>query len=101
MSDAPTGPTGPADPVSVLAPSSLWTRFTQSFHDSEVIVWGRLQVVFAAVWFILIHTDLSTIITNPKYLTYWLMASGVITEVARRRRATFTASDDDANKLKV
>lgn len=72
----------------------MWAKFKQSFHDSEVILLARLQVIAGVVWQVLIHTDLSPIITNQEYLTYWLMASGVITEMARKSRATFTDVDD-------
>ena len=65
-----------------------WASFHHSFHDSEVIVFARLQVIFGLVWGILTVTDLSPLIENPKYITGWLLFSGMITEMLRRNRAT-------------
>ena len=65
-----------------------WASFHHSFHDSEVIVFARLQVIFGIVWGILTVTDLSPLIENPKYITGWLLFSGMITEMLRRNRAT-------------
>jgi hypothetical protein len=68
--------------------SAWWTSFQHSFHDSEVIVFARFQVVFGILWGILQVTDLAPLIDNPKYYTGWLMFSGFITEMLRRNRAT-------------
>jgi hypothetical protein len=69
--------------------------FHQSFHKSGVIVFARLQVVVGCIWSVLIMTDLSPLIADRKYLTYWLIASGVITEMSRRHGT----SVDDQNHL--
>jgi hypothetical protein len=61
--------------------------FHRSFHQSGVIVFARLQVLVGAVWCVLTTTDLAPLIANQKYLTYWLIASGVITELSRRSRS--------------
>jgi hypothetical protein len=61
--------------------------FHRSFHQSGTIVFARLQVLVGTVWCVLTATDLAPLISNPKYLTYWLIASGVITELSRRSRS--------------
>ena len=54
------------------------------FLHSETILWARLQMFVGAVWTVLSVADLSPVL-NPKLLTYWLVASGVISELVRRR----------------
>lgn len=66
--------------------------FHRSFHSSAVIWFARLQVLVGAVWTVLIATDLSPVISNPKYVTAWLVMSGLITEMGRRSR---TVEDED------
>lgn len=63
-------------------------KFHQSFRSSATIVFARLQILLAALWTVLIATDLAPIIQNPKYVTAWLILSGLITEYCRRRPAT-------------
>lgn len=70
--------------------------FHRSFHQSGVIVFGRLQVLLGAVWAVLTATDLSPLISNPKYITAWLIFSGLVTEMSRRSR---TFEDDDGHLL--
>lgn len=60
-----------------------WWR---SWKNSGTILWARLQVLGGAVWTVLTQTDLAPLL-NPKYLTYWLIVSGVVTELVRQRRA--------------
>ena len=55
-----------------------------SFHKSGTLVFARLQVLAGVAFEVLKHTDLSPLITNQKYMTYWLIASGVISEMVRR-----------------
>ena len=57
------------------------------FWHSETILWARLQVLFGVVWVVLSATDLSPVL-DAKYMTYWLIVSGVITELLRRRGTT-------------
>ena len=54
------------------------------FKDSVTIAWARLQVLFAAVWGVLVTVDLAPVMSQ-KWLTVWLVISGVVTELARRR----------------
>jgi hypothetical protein len=68
----------------------------QSFHKSGTLVFARVQVMVGIVWEVLSHTDLSSVIGNPKYLTYWLIFSGVITEMTRR---SGTYADEDGHLM--
>jgi hypothetical protein len=63
----------------------MWERIKTWFKDSETIFWARLQVFIGSVFTVLTVTDLSPLLP-PKYLTIWLIISGVITELLRRRR---------------
>jgi hypothetical protein len=59
-------------------------RFHQTFHYSAVIWIARVQVVLGCVWQVLVSVDLAPILVNPKYVTAWLLFSGIITELGRR-----------------
>jgi hypothetical protein len=72
------------------------TAFHRSFHSSLVIWWARFQVLFGAVWAVLIATDISPLLGNPKYFTAWLVFSGVMTEMGRRSR---TVEDEDGKLI--
>ena len=63
---------------------SWWNDVLNWFQHSEVLVWARLQVLVGTVWTVLSTTDMSPLL-NPKYLTWWLIINGVITEYLRRR----------------
>ena len=65
----------------------MWNSIKNFFKDSETIFWARLQMAVGAIWTVLVASDLSPLL-NPKWMTYWLIFSGVITEMARRSRAT-------------
>lgn len=54
------------------------------FVYSETILWARLQVFVGVVWSVLAASDLSPLL-NPKWMTWWLIFSGVVTEYLRRR----------------
>ena len=54
------------------------------FRNSTTILWARLQLVIAAGWAALSVVDMTPLLT-PKWLTVWLIVSGTITELARRR----------------
>jgi hypothetical protein len=56
----------------------------QTFHKSGVIWFARLQVLIGAIWAALTAVDLAPIIGNPKYVTAWLVFSGIVTEYSRR-----------------
>lgn len=63
-----------------------WQRFHESFHDSEVILWARIQFIAGAAYAVLSTSDLSPVISNPKYLWGWMMFNSFVTEYLRRRR---------------
>jgi hypothetical protein len=67
-----------------------------SFHNSSLIFWARLNVFIGALFAAAQATDLSPIFSNPKYLTFWLIFSNLISEYTRRRGATY----DDAGNMK-
>jgi hypothetical protein len=54
------------------------------FLHSEIILWARLQVLVGAIWTVLSTADLSPVL-DPKWMTYWLIINGVISELLRRR----------------
>lgn len=61
-----------------------WDQIKAWFDYNETILWARLQVLVGAVWAVLQATDLSPVLQG-KYMTYWLVFSGVVTELLRRR----------------
>jgi len=65
----------------------MWSKIKTWFKDSETIFWARLQMLVGVVWTVLITVDLGPLL-SPKALAVWLIVSGVITELARRSRAT-------------
>ncbi len=62
----------------------MWEKVKNWFYSSLTIAWARLQMLLAAVWSVLTVTDLSPLL-NPKWLTVWLVISGAVTELTRRR----------------
>jgi hypothetical protein len=64
-----------------------YQQFHASFHDSEVILWARLQFLFFAIYTGLQGADMSAFISDRRLLQLYLIANGVIGEYARRRRA--------------
>ena len=63
---------------------AYWEKLKTWCKDSVTIAWARLQVLFGAIWIALQSTDLAPLL-NPKWLTVWLVFSGVVTELTRRR----------------
>ena len=51
---------------------------------SLTIAWARMQFLLAALWTALSATDLTPLL-SPKWVPVWLVISGFITEVTRRR----------------
>jgi hypothetical protein len=62
----------------------MFDRVKAWFKDSTTILWARLQVLLAVVWGVLISTDLAPLL-SAKWLTVWMIVSGVLTEICRRR----------------
>jgi hypothetical protein len=69
-----------------------------TFHDSETILWARLQVAIGSAWLALSTADLTPIIVNPKWIAYWTIFNGFVSEMLRRSRAEFDGSDDHGSK---
>lgn len=62
----------------------MWDRIKVWFKRSETLAWARLQVFVGIVWTTLSSADLAPVL-DAKYLTYWLIANGIISECLRRR----------------
>jgi hypothetical protein len=60
-----------------------------TFHGSETILWARINMFIGAAFAAAQATDLSPIFANPKYLTFWLVFSNLVTEMGRRRNAEY------------
>ena len=65
----------------------MWEKIKAWFKNSETIFWARLNIVVGSLWTVLSATDLAPIM-NPKFLTYWLIVNGFVTEYLRRRNAS-------------
>ncbi len=80
---------------------TTWDRIRVFFHDSETIVLARLQVFVGVIFGIVTMVDPSLItgVLPVKYIPYWLLASGIITELVRRSRAPHNLGVVDASDL--
>ena len=58
----------------------------ETFRGSETIIWARAQVALGSLWMALSAADLTPIIVNPKYIAYWTIFNGVVSEMLRRSR---------------
>lgn len=68
---------------------SIWTWFRVWVHDSETVVWARLQVLIGALWEVASTTDISPIFVTfgwEKWVPLGMMGMGIITELVRRSR---------------
>ena len=69
----------------------FWNKIGGFFRDSETLFWGRLQMAAGAVFSVLAVTDLTPIFHAfdlGKWAPVYLVISGLVTELARRSRAT-------------
>jgi hypothetical protein len=73
----------------------MWQKLLKLCHDSEIILFARVQVVLGvtigvvdAALPVLLHTDLSPFISDPKTLAAIGIVNGVGTELLRKYRAT-------------
>lgn len=64
----------------------MWSKIRRFFSDSETIFLARLQMVLGIAWEIAAAVDWSPVVP-PKYLPYYMIAAGILTELARRARA--------------
>jgi len=63
-----------------------WRSFHASFHDSEVILWARLQFLFLAIYESLQMVDISAFISDHRMLQIYIVMNGIVGEYTRRRR---------------
>lgn len=63
----------------------MWDKIKAWFKNSATIAWARISVIIGAAWTVLLTTDLSPVLKNPKLMTAWMIISGIATELARRR----------------
>lgn len=63
--------------------------FRKWIKDSETIAWARLQVLLGVVLGTLMALDphLVATVLPENWAPYWLLFSGILTELARRNRA--------------
>ena len=81
--------------VAVLA-WLVWPRIASWFSDSETLFFARLQMAVGALWGVLVMTDIAPLLNalGPydanlgKAIPLILFAWGIVTETARRSRAT-------------
>ncbi|HZL30395.1 MAG TPA: hypothetical protein VFC54_04960 [Pseudolabrys sp.] len=74
------------------------------FKNSVTILWARIQVVagagVAAAFALLQNPDVTGALQSalqPKFIPYYVIAIGLVTELARRR--TVTKLTDEENKV--
>lgn len=67
----------------------MWKRIIDWCHDSETILWARLNIVLALLAGALTYVDPSLLapVIKTEYLPLFMLANGVATEYLRRRRA--------------
>lgn len=67
---------------------SFWSHLVGWFHDSETILWARLQAALGVVAAIVTYVDPAVLepILPPAWVPFLLVANGVFTEYLRRRR---------------
>ena len=71
----------------------MWSTIRVWFHDSETIVWARLQVVAGIVFTVIATTDQTILrqVVDALHLTRWwpilVVAAGIVTELVRRSRS--------------
>lgn len=72
----------------------MWEKIKRWFKDSEVLFVARLQYYAGLLWLaietaieVLRVVDVSPLFTNSKYFAVYMIFSGIVTEIARRRRA--------------
>lgn len=64
----------------------LLKEFIGTFRSNETIIWARIQMVVGAAWAVLSVTDMAQFHFDPKYVAYWVVFNGFVTELIRRHR---------------
>lgn len=82
----------------------MWEKIKAWFKNSLTIVWARavaiIGILLAAGESLLQDPNITTAIQSmmqPKYIPYYVIAIGLITELARRR--TVGKSTDEQNQI--
>ena len=67
----------------------MWSKIKAFFSDSETIFLARLQMIVGILWSVLpsIDPELFHDLIGEKWFGVFLIVWGVVTEIARRRRA--------------
>lgn len=65
----------------------MWDKIKSWFKESVTIFWARVQTIAGVLLSVLGAVDLSPLGTAlpSKYAGVWLVISGIVTELARRR----------------
>jgi hypothetical protein len=70
----------------------MWTKIKSWFRNSATILWARIQVVAGVVGAALLALASDPNVTGaiqaalrPDFIPYYIIAIGLITEIARRR----------------
>ena len=70
----------------------MWSKIKSSFRNSVTILWARVQVLagLLAASLMALATDPNVtgaiqVAMDPKFIPYYVIAVGLITEIARRR----------------
>jgi hypothetical protein len=70
----------------------MWSKVKSSFRNSVTILWARIQVLagLLAASVMALATDPHVtgaiqVALEPKFIPYYVIAIGLITEIARRR----------------
>jgi hypothetical protein len=73
---------------------SMWNKIKSWFKNSTTILWARVQVfaglVVASLMSLASDQNVSSAIQSalqPKFIPYYVIIAGLITEIARRRTA--------------
>lgn len=68
----------------------MWQHIKSFFKDSETIFLARLQTllgIISAAWLAMDHNAIAQYIES-KWIPFYLIGAGIVTEIARRYRAT-------------
>ena len=70
----------------------MWSKIKSSFRNSVTILWARVQVLagLLAASLMALATDPNVtgaiqVALEPRFIPYYVIAIGLITEIARRR----------------
>ena len=70
----------------------MWSKIKSSFRNSVTILWARIQVLagLLAASLMALATDPNVtgaiqVVMDPKFIPYYIIAIGLLTEIARRR----------------